>query len=77
MDEVKKNNRAVVCIYHSGCISDITHLQDSDRMQWTNLDKISDRLDSFSTRMNVTLGGVAVSCILLAVNIILMRGGVP
>lgn len=77
MDEKPTNNRTIVCIHHSGCITNIDNLKESDRQQWVTIEKIGDRLDSFSTRMNITLGGVAVSCILLAINILLMKGGTP
>jgi hypothetical protein len=68
-------NNKDFCNKHSGHEAEIENLKRSDSDQWASMKEITQRLDSFSTRMNVTLGGVAVSCILLAVNIMLMRGG--
>ena len=58
-----------ICKEHSGCMTDIANIKLSDANQWTAIDKISDRIDSFSTRINITLGGVDVSCLLLAANL--------
>lgn len=60
----RKKNEEPVCRDHSGCISDIVHLQRSDKLQWQFI-------NSIHSRLNVLLGGVAVSCILLAINIVI------
>ena len=62
---------ADTCGEHTGCLKDIAHLQNSDRDQWTSIGKNRDRIDSILTRVNITLGGVAVSCVLLAINLII------
>lgn len=76
---MKENNELMnpraICTQHSGFEADIKNLKESDKDQWESMKEITRRLDSFSTRMNVTLGGVAVSCVLLAINILLMRSG--
>ena len=58
------------CEDHTGCLKDISHLQESDRDQWTSIGKNRDRIDLILTRVNVTLGCVTVSCILLAINLV-------
>lgn len=52
------------CDEHSGCLKDISHLQASDKHQWTVIETIN-------SRMNRILGGVCVACILLAINIVI------
>ena len=63
------------CEDHSGCIRDIEHLQLSDRDQWESIGKNRDRIDSILSRMNLVLGGVVVSCIMLVINLILTFDG--
>jgi hypothetical protein len=55
------------CKDHSGCLSDIKTLKESDRDQW-------DAINSMKARIDVVLGGVAMSCILLVINLITGRG---
>ena len=43
------------------CYTEIDHLKKSDEKQW----KI---LDSIGTRINLLLGGVCVSCVMLAID---------
>lgn len=64
------NGDAVKCIEHTGCIARITNLETSDRDQWDGLKDMDKRMDAFSSRINAILAGVAVSCILLAINLI-------
>jgi hypothetical protein len=63
------------CSDHSGCIADIEHLKGTDKAQWETLSKQGDRIDAIMTRINVTLGGVTVSVILLAINLIMSLAG--
>lgn len=62
------------CEEHSGCIERIRNLESQDREQWDKMDKIEDKIDqkfnAFSNRLNVILGGIVVACIMLAVNIV-------
>lgn len=64
--EVIEMARPDNCRDHSGCVADIEHLQESDKQQW-------ECLHSISARINVVLGGVAVSCIMLAINLIIKK----
>jgi hypothetical protein len=56
------------CKEHTGCLADIKNLKDSDDRQWETIDAIRNRL-------NLVLGGVCVSCVLLVVNILIQRNG--
>ena len=58
------------CPDHTGCIRDISHLQESDRDQWTSIGKNRERIDTILSRVNITLGGVTVSCVLLVINLL-------
>lgn len=71
MSDIKNVTNNNTCKLHSGFSAEITNLKDSNKELWAAYKSITDRIDSFSVRMNVTLGGVAVSCILLAINIFL------
>jgi hypothetical protein len=64
------NGDATKCIEHSGCIARISTLEKSDDDQWKGLKEMDIRMDTIGARINIILGGVAVSCILLAVNLI-------
>ena len=54
------------CKEHTGCLCDIQNLKISDDRQWEAIDAIRNRL-------NLVLGGVCVSCVLLVVNILIQR----
>jgi hypothetical protein len=58
------------CVEHSGCIARIGTLEKTEREQWAAIDKQGDKVESIVARLNVVLGGVAVSCILLVVDIV-------
>lgn len=58
-----------VCKEHSGCIKSIEALEESDVRQWDKLDKQEQRITGIFTRINIILGGIVVSCILLLVNL--------
>ena len=64
------NGDAQKCIEHSGCIARIDNLETSDRDQWTGIGEMDKRMDAIGARINMILGGVAVSCILLTINLI-------
>jgi len=62
MNAENKNNN--ICKEHSGCLSDIKHLQQSDEDQWTEINKMKTWLISTLTASLLTLAGVAVNIIL-------------
>ena len=64
------NGDAAKCIEHTGCIARITNLETSDRDQWAGIKDMGKRMDAIGARINVILGGIAVSCILLAINLV-------
>jgi len=63
------------CEDHSGCIERIRNLETQDKEQWDKMAKIEDKIDNkfnaFSNRLNVILGGIVVACIMLAINILI------
>lgn len=65
------NGDATKCIEHTGCIARIGSLEGSDEKQWDKFDDVEIRMNSIMARINVILGGVAVSCILLVINLLL------
>jgi len=58
------------CVEHKGHEARIESLEHSDHDQWVKFDKLDEKFDSIFTRINVILGGIAVSCILLAINLL-------
>ena len=64
-------NGDFTCVEHTGCIARIDNLERTNHEQWGKIGKLNDRLDSIFTRINITLGGIAVACILLVVNLII------
>jgi hypothetical protein len=56
----------LICKDHSGCMADIQNLKDTQHDQWENINQIKNRI-------NVILGGVCASCILLVVDMILRK----
>ena len=57
------------CTEHSGFVARIANLEASETKQWSQFNKVDARFNSMLTRINLTLGGIAVSCILLVINI--------
>lgn len=51
------------CTEHSGCLARITNVEE-------DIHDMKTRHDSIFTRLNIILGGIAVACVLLAVNIL-------
>jgi len=67
------------CSDHSGCTADIGNLKESDRNQWDALKNMGDKIDKFSGRLNMILGGVAVAAIsafLTLITIFVTRPGI-
>lgn len=56
------------CESHEALQHDISHLQENERDQWTCINSIKGRI-------TLILGGVSVSCVLLAINIIIIYVG--
>lgn len=52
------------CNEHSGCMTAIKNLEKTDDAQWK-------AIESIKSRINVVLGGVCMSCILLAINLLI------
>ena len=65
---MEKNNS--ICKAHSGCISDIEHLKDDNEIQWKEFHKMSTRIDKIFNRINLILGGIVVSCVMLVINLL-------
>lgn len=52
-----------------GCYSRIVNLEKDNTKQDKRMDNIDKRHEVILTRINVILGGVAVACLLLAINL--------
>jgi len=65
------------CVEHSGCIARITQVENDCKDQWTHIgnlgNKIQNTHEKIMTRMNVILGGIVVACVMLAINIIIIK----
>jgi len=59
------------CLEHSGCVKSIKHLEKANVEQWDHMEKQGDRINTIFMRINIILGGITVSCILLLVNLLL------
>jgi len=64
-----------ICREHSGCLARLDNAEKENAEQWQKMvrinqrmEKIEDRVGSILTRINIILGGIAVSCVLLAIN---------
>jgi hypothetical protein len=58
-----------ICDQHTGCLSDIKHLQSSDENQW-------ERINSMTDKLNVALGMLVLTLLAAVVNlIVLVKGG--
>ena len=58
------------CHDHSGCLRDIANLNNDNKDQWEEIHRLACKMDKIFARINVMLGGIACSCILLVVNIL-------
>ena len=68
MNQAATNNS--ICKAHSGCIADIEHLQGDNEKQWKELTKMNNRVDKIFNRINLILGGIVVSCVMLVINLL-------
>jgi hypothetical protein len=51
--------------------AELTHYHAEHRLQSEKIIRMEDRINTIFTRINMILGGLALSCILLAINIVL------
>ena len=51
------------------CASRINNIEKENADQWGKMGKLDGRIDTVLTRINIILGSVAASCILLALNL--------
>lgn len=68
-------NGEFICTEHSGCIRRLDHLELTDKELWEKVNRTNDKIDTIMTRINFILGGIAVSCVLLAINILVKAVG--
>lgn len=59
----------IKCDDHSGMVARMEHVERQTEAQW-------EKINSMITRINISLGGIAVSCILLTINIWLNSKGI-
>ena len=59
-----------LCIEHTGCMARIKNIEKENKDQWAKMSKLDDRIDTILTRVNIILGSIAASCILLVLNLI-------
>ena len=64
-----------ICRDHSGCLARLDNCEHENEEQWNKMIRMEGvmsatdkRINQIFTRINVILGGIAVSCLLLAVN---------
>jgi hypothetical protein len=58
------------CTEHSGFKARIVNLEKVNDSQWEEINKMDQKIDKIFSKINVVLVGLAISSILLAVNII-------
>lgn len=58
-----------LCHEHSGCVTDIENLKDSNSKLWDEISTVRNKVDTIMVRLNVILGCIVVSVIMLAVNL--------
>lgn len=59
------------CSEHSGFEERIKKNEKETDDIWIEINKLRDRDNSILTRFNITLGGICLACVLLALNIII------
>ena len=68
-------NGDFICPAHEGHEARVRTLERETKEQWESMSKIADKVgkinDNINKNMNRILGGIAVACILLALNIAL------
>lgn len=65
-----------LCSEHTGLVERMNALEKENDAQWKKLRIHDNRIDGMITRINIALGGIAASCILLAINIWLNSKGI-
>lgn len=63
----------LTCHEHSGCLADIRNLKESDDDQWAAIKDLQEMRDKLFGRVNIILGGLVVSIVLLLVNIAITK----
>ena len=63
------------CKDHTGCLRDIVNLEKENVAQWANIRCLEIKYQGIMTKLNTILGGVAVACILLSINILMTKIG--
>ena len=58
------------CKEHTGCIARIDNIEVVNAGQWTKMGKMDARMNTILTRINIILGGIAASCVLLVINLV-------
>lgn len=61
------------CHEHSGCISDINNLKSENSDIWREINSMRDKTDGIMVKLNVLLGGLAISLIMLVFDLITKR----
>ena len=62
-------NGEFICTEHSGFVAQIKNLEGENKTQWEKIDKMDDKINSIFTRINILLGGMVITCIMLVINI--------
>jgi len=61
------------CKQHTGLVARLDNVEKENNDQWGKMSNMEDKMDSIFTRLNIILGGVAVACIMLVINIIVTK----
>lgn len=55
----------------SDCKARVVNIERENTDQWGKMDKLGTRIDTILNRINIVLGGIAASCVLLALNLMI------
>lgn len=59
-----------VCHEHSGCLTSINNLKCDNIKQWKAIEDMDKRMDNIFSRLNIILGGIIVSIIMLLADVL-------
>lgn len=59
-----------ICKLHSGVKSDITHLQDENKVQWDKMETIETKVDTIVSRLTYAAISFAIMALALTLNLI-------
>jgi len=65
-------NENNTCKQHTGFEARISNTEKENKDQWEKMGIMDTRMDSIFTRLNIILGGIAIACIMLLINIIII-----